>query len=103
MTWFASSNRRPISTKIFLERRPNGPRHRDGARRIRMHAHGLDHDWHVLSGYRSDLAFANRPQRPGRGRFRVHGSVLAGDDQVAPVVVVEVGVELTHERDAAAL
>src|SRR5262245_49213193 len=74
MTSSARSYRRPISMEVLLERQPDGPRDRHGAR-----------------------------GRPGRGRFRADGCALAGDDGVVRVVIIEVGVEFAHERDTATL
>ena len=51
----------------------------------------------ILAADALDLAFADGAQAFGGGFGRVLGVMLAGDDQAAIVVVVEIGIELGDE------
>src|SRR6202022_313204 len=83
----------------------DGAAHRRGDRdrggRIGMYADRLRADGGVLAADGRDLALGDGAQTFGGGSGRIFRLVLAGDDQSAVVVVVEVGVEFGDEAMAA--
>ena len=73
----------------------------DGVGRVGMDADRLGADPYVSSGDRRDLALRDRARAFGGGDIGVFCFMLAGDDQAALVVIVEVGVKLGEEAMAA--
>src|SRR5687767_11541743 len=90
-----------LSVEIGRDGVANGLGDLDRAGRIGMHADAVGAHGDVVSVDGLDLLLGDGPKRPLGSELGVPGVVLAGDDEAAVLVIVEIDIELREEGEAA--